>query len=180
MKNSILVQRYAHGLIDALSGAEEYRAVLGELKDMAGLLFTPGALEEFLVNPFVVKSKKGRVLRDVLSRAALDPKTTRFLLLLLDHDRLPILPDIIEALPALWNESHGVITAWVASVVPLNEDQRRRLAETLARLEGRPVALDYVVDPELVGGLTVTIGYQVYDVSIKGRTEKIRDIITEG
>ncbi len=180
MKKEILVQRYGHGLIDALRGEAEFQAVLGEIKDMSGLFFTPGALEDFLASPFVVKSKKARALRDILSRAALNPKTTRFLLLLLDKGRLELLPEIVEILPELWNESRGVLTARVASAVPLSDAQRRRLTERLEQLEGRPVSLTCAIDPTLVGGLTVTVNHQVYDISIKGRAEKLMEIITEG
>ncbi len=180
MKKNILIQRYAHGLIDALSGESEFTTVLRELRDMSGLFFGPGDLSELLASPFVLKSKKAQVLKDILARTAINPKTTRFLLLLLDKDRLELLPGIIDLLPEVWNQSRGVLTARVASAVPLNEGQRRRLSAELERLEGRPVALTFSLDPELVGGLTVTIGHQVYDVSVRGRTEKLKEIITEG
>lgn len=180
MKKQVLVQRYGHGLIDALRGETEFQAVVQELKDMAGLFFTPGALEDFLASPFVVKSKKAKTLRDVLSRASLNPKTMRFLLLLLDKDRLEILPEIIAILPEAWNESRGVLSARVASAVPLSEAQRKRLAERLEQLEGRPVSLALSLDPALIGGLTVTVNHQVYDVSVRGRADKLREIITEG
>jgi F-type H+-transporting ATPase subunit delta len=180
MKKDILVQRYGRGLIDALRDAREFEAVKAELEDMAGLFFTPGVLDRFLASPFVTKTRKGEVLREVLTRAALDPKTTRFLLLLLDKDRLDILPDILEVLPEMWHERQGVLTARVVSAVPLAEAQRRRLKERLESLEGRPVFLTFALDPGLIGGLTVTLDHRLLDVSVKGRAERLRDIIIEG
>lgn len=180
MKKEILVQRYGHGLISAIAGDAEFAAVLAELKDMAGLFFTPGVLENFLASPFVSKTKKAQALKDVLLRAALNPKTTRFLLLLLEKNRLEILPDLTAELPELWNESRGALTARVASAVGLTDDQKRRLKDRLEGMEGRPVSLSFAVDPRLVAGLTVTIRHQVFDISLKGRMEKLREIIIEG
>jgi F-type H+-transporting ATPase subunit delta len=180
MQKEILVQRYGHGLIDALRGESEFQSVLDELKDMAGLFFAAGPLGDFLASPFVVKSKKVQALSDILSRAALNPKTMRFLLLLLDRGRLELLPEIIALLPEVWNESRGVLTARVTSAVPLSEAQRRRLAERLEQLEGRPVSLAFSLDPALIGGLTVAVDHQVYDVSVRGRADKLKEIITEG
>ncbi len=180
MKKDILVQRYAHGLIDALRDEREFETVRAELESMAGLLFAPGALELFLASPFVAKTRKTEALRDILSRAALDAKTGRFLLLLLEKDRMDILPDIVRALPELWQERQGILTAWVVSAVPLDEAQRRRLKERLEGLEGRPVFLTFALDPDLVGGLTVTLDHRLLDVSVKGQAEKLRETIIEG
>jgi len=180
MKKEILIHRYGHGLISALRDEAEFERVLAELKDMAGLFFAPGVLENFLTSPFVVKSKKAQVLRDILARTALDPKTVRFLLLLLDKNRLEVLPGLIEALPEQWNDSRGVLTARVASVVPLTDDQKKRLGERLTELAGRPVSMSFVLDPQILGGLTVTVNHRIYDASLRGRMDKLKEIIIEG
>jgi len=180
MRKQILVHRYGRGLTNALTDEAEFGTVLQELKDMAGLFFAPGELRDFLDSPFLVTTKKNRVVKDILARTSLSPKSVRFLLLLQDKDRLEILPDVIDVLPALWNERQGVVSCEVASVVPLTEAQKRRLRERLEALEGRPVSLTFVLDPDLVGGLTVTKGHRIYDVSTKGQIEALREIITEG
>jgi F-type H+-transporting ATPase subunit delta len=180
MRKQILVRRYGRGLINALADETEFRTVLQELKDMAGLFFSRGELRAFLASPFVVKAKKARAVTDILVRTALNPKTTRFLLLVLEHGRLDILPEVIETLPALWNERQGVLTCRVASVVPLTEAQKKRLQERLEDLEGLPVSLTFVIEPGLIGGLTITKGHVVYDISMKGQVERLKEIITEG
>lgn len=180
MRKQILAQRYGHGLTNALTDEAEFGTVLQELKDMAGLFLSPGELRDFLDSPFAVTARKNQAVKDILTRTSLSPKSVRFLLLLQENDRLAILPDVIDVLPALWNERQGIISFEVASVMPLTEAQRTRLREKLGALEGRPVSLTFVLDPDLVGGLTVTKGHRVYDVSMKGQMEALREIITEG
>jgi F-type H+-transporting ATPase subunit delta len=180
MRKQTLVHRYGRGLTNALADEAEFETVLQDLKDMAGLFFSPGELRDFLDSPFAVTLKKDLVIKNILARTALSPKAVRFLQLLQDKDRLEILPDVIEALPGLWNDRRGVVSLEVASVVPLGEPQKARLRERLEALEGRPVSLTFVLDPDLVGGLTVTQGHRIYDVSMKGQMEALREIITEG
>jgi F-type H+-transporting ATPase subunit delta len=180
MKKQILAQRYGHGLTNALTDEAEFETVLQELKDMAGLFLAPGEVRDFLESPFVISARKSQAVKDILTRASLSAKTVRFLLLLQDNDRLSILPDVIDVLPSIWDERRGIISFEVASVVPLTEAQKVRLGKKLEALEGRPVSLTFVLDPDLVGGLTVTKGHRIYDVSMKGQVEALREIITEG
>ncbi|MHC4737145.1 MAG: ATP synthase F1 subunit delta, partial [Planctomycetota bacterium] len=86
----------------------------------------------------------------------------------------------IESLPEVWNEQKGTYTFEVASVVPLTDEQRKKLGKKLELLEKRPVELKYRIDPELVGGLWVRRGNIVYDVSIKGNLMKLKEEISEG
>ena len=80
----------------------------------------------------------------------------------------------------MWNEEKGVNTYEVSSVIPLSDDQRKKLKVKLERLEKRPVVLKYRIDPELVGGLMIERKNIVYDISIKGSLLKLKEKIIEG
>jgi F-type H+-transporting ATPase subunit delta len=58
------------------------------------------------------------------------------------------------------------LIAHVTSAVDLTDDQLERLAESLHREFGREVRLQVVVDPSLLGGLTVRIGDELIDGSV--------------
>jgi F-type H+-transporting ATPase subunit delta len=73
-----------------------------------------------------------------------------------------------------------VSTYEVVSVVPLNEDQKSRLTKKLEWLEKKPVFLKYREDPSLVGGLSVQKGNIIYDASISGSLERLKQLIIEG
>jgi F-type H+-transporting ATPase subunit delta len=63
----------------------------------------------------------------------------------------------------------GEIVAHVAAAADLSDAQRTRLTEVLTRIYGHPVAVQLHVDPELLGGLSVTVGDEVIDGSIASR-----------
>jgi len=58
------------------------------------------------------------------------------------------------------------LIARVTSAVPLTEDQQERLSDALAREFGHEVRLQMVIDPELVGGITVRVGDELLDASV--------------
>jgi F-type H+-transporting ATPase subunit delta len=58
------------------------------------------------------------------------------------------------------------LIARVTSAVPLTDDQQERLADALAREFGHEVRLQLVVDPSIVGGVTVRVGDELLDASV--------------
>jgi F-type H+-transporting ATPase subunit delta len=179
MKNPTLVKRYVEGLAAALPSAVEYDAVRADLTEFSGLMEGREDMRTALLRPFLNAAAKARLVEAVLAGMKAEPKTARFMSLLLRHGRLEILPRVLESLPAAWRASHGVPSFEVLSVTALTAAQRSRLAAELERLEGRPVHCEYGLDPGLVGGLTVRKGNRVFDVSIKGQLLRLKDTISE-
>ncbi|MFM9134003.1 MAG: ATP synthase F1 subunit delta, partial [bacterium] len=66
------------------------------------------------------------------------------------------------------------IVAEVRVAQPLTEEQERRLAEALTRLKGRRVRLNVAVDPDVLGGVHVTVGDEVIDGTVASRLEQAR------
>jgi F-type H+-transporting ATPase subunit delta len=63
-----------------------------------------------------------------------------------------------------------IATVWVAS--PLAEDQRERLTRALARQLSRPIHLNVVVDPSVLGGARVAVGDEVLDSTVETRLQQ--------
>jgi F-type H+-transporting ATPase subunit delta len=179
MKNLLLIKRYTEGLAAALPDEAEFRSVSRELETFSGILLNHDRLNALLLRPFVSSTKKAAIVGEILDREKYREKTKRFLLLLIQHRRLDLLAEVVRDLPARWKELHGIRTFDVRSVVPLSEGQKGRLEAELARLEQAPVSCSYGLDPELVGGLFIRKGNRVYDASLRGELERLKDIIGE-
>jgi len=180
MKNPILVKRYAQGLAGALKDEPEFIAVSRELAEFQQLLSTHGVLKKTLASPFVAAREKAEAIKEILAQSGFTNKTSRLILLLLEHHRLDLLGEILDELPAIWNERRGVASFEVNSVVALAPDQKRRLQAELERLEGRPVFLRYSTDPGLLAGFSLKKGNVLYDASLKGHLAKIKERISKG
>jgi F-type H+-transporting ATPase subunit delta len=150
-----------------------------ELDEFDDLLSSNAKLGETLMTPLLPASKREEIARLILERSALGDKVKRFILLLVENNRLTLLPGIRELLPHLWNEEHGIVTFEVSSVIPLSPSQKERLEEKLGSLEKGSITLEYRIDPALIGGLSIRRGNIVYDVSIQGDLESLKQKIVE-
>jgi F-type H+-transporting ATPase subunit delta len=70
------------------------------------------------------------------------------------------------------------LIARVRTVLPLTDKQLKRLADGLAAELGHSVHLNVEIDPDLVGGLTVRVGDELYDASIAHRITTVRRLMT--
>jgi ATP synthase F1 delta subunit len=180
MKNLALVKKYAQGLVQAVPEEREFSSVLAELRGFLDLYSGRPDLRTALASPFLNAGSRARILKGVLAGSRAGEKMVRFLSLLLENKRLDLVPDIVDILPVAWHEEHGIVSFEVASVVPLTAAQERRLRETLEAEEKGPVALSFRIDPGLVGGLALKKGNIVYDVSIRGSLDRMREHIEQG
>ena len=180
MKNQVLVKKYAQGLVQAVRDEAEYETVRAEVGAFHGLFSSREDLRHALLSPFVGAPKKARILGDVLAASRAGGKTTRLLQLLLEHKRLDILGDLLALLPEAWNEKRGILTFEVTSVVALTDKQRSRLRQALEAAEANPVDLVFRTDPAILGGLTLKRGHIVYDVSIEGQLNQLKEQILQG
>jgi len=180
MKNLVLVRRYTEGLIGSMRNEEEFSVLHDQLTEFSESIASQKDLSQVLESRFIPLSKKKDILGQILRKARFTEKTNRFLQLLLENDRLAILPEVLESMPEAWNDQRGVATFEVSSVVPLTEQQMQKLQSRLERLEKRPVFLTYRIDSDLVGGLSIRRKNIIYDVSIKGQIQRIKEKISEG
>ena len=87
--------------------------------------------------------------------------------------RVGELPKVIRAFQSIAAGQRGEVTAEVASAHSLTDEQLSTLEHKLRAREGRTVKLKTRVDPELLGGLVVTIGSTRIDSSIRSRLNSL-------
>ena len=63
----------------------------------------------------------------------------------------------------------GEVVAQVNAAAELSDAQRTRLTEVLSRIYGHPVTVQLEIDPELLGGLLISVGDEVVDGTLSSR-----------
>jgi F-type H+-transporting ATPase subunit delta len=170
-----LARRYARALFDAASreGKDVPLALRDELRAVAPLLTGHAELRQALLHPGLGVEPRRRVLAALAERAGASVLLRRLLDLLAVRDRVAFLPDIVEAYADVANAARGVVSAVAVSAVAPTEAQTRALAATLGGPAG-PAELRTRVDPELIGGLLVTVGGKTYDGTVRTQLRALR------
>ncbi|MGB9835954.1 MAG: ATP synthase F1 subunit delta [Candidatus Saccharicenans sp.] len=180
MNHQSLIKKYARALVRTLTEEKEYRAVRESLKSLVELMDSNPEVKFGLSSPFVPRTRRLEIISRLGEQQHFDPKMANFLRLLVEHDRMFLLGDILKELDDCWAEHHGLEVFEAISAVELTEEEKERLRRTLEDLEKKPVRLSYRLDPELIGGLVLRKGNIFYDVSIKGNLMKLKEIISQG
>lgn len=166
--------RYAKALLDAAQEQNNMAAVRQDLDALSRLVLEVPELMGFLTNPMIPDVEKHAVVREKL-QSGLNPLFARLLDVLLENDRLALLPYVLEESRKELAQRDGVVTAYVTVPVVLNEDLQSRLRQTLQSTFGyRRVDLDVRVEPAILAGAIVKIGDQLIDGSYSGKLETLR------
>lgn len=80
---------------------------------------------------------------------------------------------ILETLSRLVRNESERQSALVESATELSEDMRYQLRAGLSKKYGRELSLQYSLKPDLLGGIRVRVGSDVWDGSVKARLEAL-------
>jgi F-type H+-transporting ATPase subunit delta len=176
--------RYARALADAvLESKLDLAAVEQQLEDFSATLKGSKDLREVFANPALPLSKRIAILDAVNQRVGCDPKVRNFLALLIEHARLPALDEILEQYRSEINLRLGISEAEVITARPLGDQEREHLETRVASLAGAKrsdVRATFREDASLLGGAILRIGSTVYDGSVRGRLERLKERLLAG
>ncbi len=168
-----LTGRYASALFDLASENGTVTAVENDLGTLSAALAGSQELRAATTNPQLSRGTQGSAMAALAKHLELAPLTANFLGVLADNRRLSALPGIMSAFKAIAAAQRGEVSAKVTSAHPLSDEQLATLKDKLTARQGRTVMLSAEVDPELLGGLVVTIGSQRIDASIRTRLNSL-------
>jgi F-type H+-transporting ATPase subunit delta len=104
-----------------------------------------------------------------------EPAEVRSLLLvLLERDRIALVPHIARAFGDLVDRRQGIAKARITTAFPLNEPERDGLVRLLEGASGRKLRATFAVDSALIGGAKVQIGDRLVDSSLQAKLDALR------
>ena len=148
------------GRLDAWSQALGFAAQVAADPRVAGLLLNPELGREQAVA--------------LLAPQGAEASFTRFLGLLADAGRLPLLAEVAGLFEQLRAEEQKLVRATVTSATALSADEVEKLRAALKRRFGREVELETAVDASLIGGAVIDAGDVVIDGSLKGKLARLQ------
>ncbi len=174
MANSAYARRYSQAAFRIALDSKELNRWQSDLRKIASLV-KDATLFALLENPEVRFDNKAKVLSERLGD--INPLALKLVSLLVTKGRLGMIGDIADEYQRLLDNYRGIEGAEVAEVttaIPLDDEDKLRLAQRLTSLVGKPIVLEPKVDSSLIGGIIIRIGDKLIDGSIRSRLEALK------
>lgn len=163
--------RYAEAVVSLAKERGNFEAWDRDLARLAEAMRTP-EVARFFANPAIPVERKRAALDSILEDAL--PETRNLVKLLLERQRLEILPDIYDAFTEAWLAERGIARAEVTTSEPLSTDQERAVKARLEEIVGKQVEMSLTVDPDIIGGIVARVGDHLYDGSVRTKLRQLR------
>ena len=170
-----VASRYARALVDVILERHiDGDTARQQLRAMVDAVHESIELRRVWESPAILPEQKRAVLDAIAGQIGAVKPVRNFMAVIIDHRRLGMLDDIRRVFETELDARLGMAQVEVSSVRPLSADERREVEARVERKTGKKVRATYVANPELLGGVLVRVGDTIYDGSVRGQLEKMR------
>ncbi|MDA9370517.1 ATP synthase F1 subunit delta [Gloeomargaritaceae cyanobacterium AH-226-B11] len=164
---------YARALYDYSNSQNVTHQVTGDFQNLDVFLKKAENLVDYLNNPIISVEEKTEILNKTL-KSQLNDATFKFLLILVNRNRINILQSVIESyLEVVYNVA-SIKMIEISSAFKFTNRQKNTLVKKLKKLtNAREIRLTLTIDPTLIGGFLIKTDSRVIDLSIKGQLQQL-------
>jgi F-type H+-transporting ATPase subunit delta len=169
-------RRYARAVFEIALDKNELEQWQADL----GKIVVAVADETFLAvleSPKIKFQEKSRLLK---SLGAISPLALNLVMLLVARSGVHMLPQITAEYQRMLDEYHGIQTATVVTAIPLDTEDKEKLAANLGTMVGKKVVLEPAVDPDIIGGIVARVGGKLLDGSTRSKLTALKKELISG
>lgn len=104
---------------------------------------------------------------------ALDESGKNFIRLLVENNRISILPEICSLYEALRADYDASVDVNIIAALEVSPATQKAIAVALEKRFGKKVQVSVEIDSSLIGGAIIRAGDEVIDGSVKGRLQQL-------
>jgi len=166
---------YARAFVDVVIASRlDAQKTLAEAQQIAALVRDSHVLREVWETPSIPADQKRAVLDSIVKKAGFSRPLRNFVAVLIDMRRIRFLNDIVVQFARELNDRLGFAEAAITTARELTPEERSELEHDLSRVTGKNIRAHYSQDRAVLGGAIARVGSTVYDGSVKGQLERIR------
>jgi F-type H+-transporting ATPase subunit delta len=128
----------------------------------------------FLKHPFIKNEEKKSVLKNLFKDKS-DTLFLNFLFFLLDKKRIKYLPQIANEFCEMADKKLGRLQVGLLTALPIDNEMKEKVRQTLENQYKMKVYLKDKIDPQILGGMVLSIGNRVMDGSLKTRSTELKN-----
>jgi F-type H+-transporting ATPase subunit delta len=177
----VFVSRYASAFLDVVTAAKLDTAALDHLfSDFVATWDGSAELREFFVNPAIPTVEKVEFLDKLNQKLKLQKELRNLLAVMINNDRIGQVSEVAQAWRQQLQEQLGIRQAEIVTARELSEKDRSALVAEIGKLADARVEASFKLDPSILGGTVVRIGSTVYDGSVRGRLDRLKEELVKG
>ncbi len=170
---------YARAFADVVLDAHlDVNRAMTELQSIAGLLNESSELRRVWENPAIPGEQKRHVLDAIAGRDGISKQVRNLIAVLIDHRRVHFFRPIIRQLEKELDARLGFVEADITSARALADSEKHEFEAQVEKLTGKKVRAHYGQDASLLGGAVLRVGSTIYDGSVRGQLEKMKEAIS--
>jgi F-type H+-transporting ATPase subunit delta len=175
------VARYARAFADVVTQEKLDTAALDrQLDDFLATWEASAELRELFVNPAVAVPQKIAVLDKMNEKLGLLKELRNLLAVLIKNDRIGEVGEVVAAYRTEMQERQGIRSVEIVTARELSEQDRAGLVNGVGKLAGAQIEASFTLDESILGGTVVRIGSTVYDGSVRGRLDRLKEALIAG
>lgn len=172
---------YARALADVVVDRQlDANRIAAELDSVSAILAESAELRTVWDSPSVEQDQKLKLLDALAARAQLSREVRNFVAVILANQRILAFSEIAKATVEEINARLGIADAEIASARELSAEEKRKLESQVAKVTGKTLRVRYALDPQLMGGVTVKVGSTIYDGSVRGQLQRMKEQLIGG
>lgn len=166
-----LARPYAKAIFDAAVDGGPTSETQASLKSLAAG-FKEKAITDLISSPTLSRSEILKKLKSIFD-GEVNELVNNLLGALAENDRLEICPEISNLYESLLAEHNQQLDIDVSIPVDLGDESKEGLKQSILKKYGETSNINFLVDPAIMGGITIKIDDEILDLSIKGRVQKL-------
>jgi F-type H+-transporting ATPase subunit delta len=171
--------RYARAFAEVVAGQKlDPGKTVQELNEVAALVDGSAELRNVFQNPSVDHKQKIGLLDAIIKKMNGSKMLRNFVAVLVDQRRIAQIGEIAEQFRQELDERMGIAQAQVKSARELSAKEKKDLEQQLAEATGKIIRATYAEEASLLGGAVVRVGSVIYDGSVRGQLQRIKEQIT--
>lgn len=172
-------RRYASAYVDLLAD-KQYKAARDEVSFVLNLMGESKELAALITNPLFPVSDKLSVMEEIFKKYSLSADLFQLIVTAAQKGRVASLQKIMQAVFNEISEKLGEVFARVETAYELNKTQTGKLEKEISAITGGKAHISIEINPDLIGGVVITIGSSRIDGSVKRRLELLEQELKSG
>lgn len=172
--------RYATAFLDVVTEAGlDTGAIDRQITDFLATWEGSAELRTFFENPAIPAAQKVAFLDNLNSRLGLQKQLRNLIAVLIDNGRIGYVNDVMQMYRRQLQERQGIRPAEIVTARELSAEERQALVADVAKLADGRVEATFKLDKSILGGTVVRIGSTIYDGSVRGRLDRLKEQLVE-